>query len=60
MIKIIAKKETSIFHKGGNKIMKRQTFTSTKLMYPVFLAILVLLLAGTTRPSSRYTDRIKQ
>jgi len=26
--------------------MKRQTFTSTKLMYPVFLAILVLLLAG--------------
>ncbi|MFV9630163.1 MAG: serine hydrolase domain-containing protein [Methanosarcinales archaeon] len=26
--------------------MKRQTFTYTKLMYPVFLAILVLLLAG--------------
>lgn len=26
--------------------MKRQTFTSTKLMYPIFLAIIVLLLAA--------------
>jgi CubicO group peptidase (beta-lactamase class C family) len=42
---LLNEKGISIFRKEGNKIMKRQTFTSVKLMYPVFLAILVLLLA---------------
>lgn len=33
--------------------MKGQTFTPTKLMYPVFLAILVLLLAAPSALAQR-------